>query len=122
MVVSAYVLEAKLKAGEFWQENDYVFCTLHGRRLNPNHVVEEFKKLLTREGANGSAYGIAQSAFAGVRQCLCRAQNARPMSVSYHRTPSLFIDFAISFAINNEVVMQNRNYTGRVAKAATLRA
>ena len=43
-------LEAKLKAGEFWQEHDYVFCTLHGTHLNPNHVVEEFKKLLTRAG------------------------------------------------------------------------
>jgi len=27
-----------------------VFCTLHGTHLNPNHVVEEFKKLLTRSG------------------------------------------------------------------------
>ncbi len=39
-------LEAKLKAGPLWQENDYVFCTLHGTHLNPNHVVEELKKLL----------------------------------------------------------------------------
>jgi integrase len=43
-------LEDKLKAGEFWQEHEYVFCTLQGRHLNPNHVVEEFKKLLTRAG------------------------------------------------------------------------
>jgi integrase len=43
-------LEAKLKAGEFWQEYDYVFCTLTGKHLNPNHVVEEFKKILTRDG------------------------------------------------------------------------
>ncbi len=43
-------LEAKLKAGEFWQEYDYVFCTLTGKHLNPNHVVEEFKKILTRAG------------------------------------------------------------------------
>ncbi len=43
-------LEAKLKAGAFWQEYDYVFCTLHGTHLNPNHVVEEFKKLLNRAG------------------------------------------------------------------------
>jgi integrase len=41
-------LEAKLKAGEFWQEYDYVFCTLTGKHLGPNHVVEEFKKILTR--------------------------------------------------------------------------
>ncbi len=30
-----------------------MFCTLHGRHLNPNHVVEEFKKLLTRAGLPG---------------------------------------------------------------------
>ena len=49
---------------------------------------------------DGSAYGIEQSDFAVVRQRPCRAQNARNVFVSYHRTPSLFIDFAISFAIN----------------------
>ena len=43
-------LEAKVKAGEFWQDYDYVFCTLAGTHLGPNHVVEEFKKLLTRAG------------------------------------------------------------------------
>ena len=43
-------LEAKLKAGVFWQECDYVFCTLLGTHLNPNHVVEEFKKVLDRAG------------------------------------------------------------------------
>ncbi len=43
-------LEAKLKAGPFWQEHDYVFCTLHGTHLNPNHVVEEFKLLLKKAG------------------------------------------------------------------------
>ena len=48
-----------------------------------------------------SAYGIAQSAFAGVRRRPCCAQNALNMFVSYHLTPSLFIDFAISFAIND---------------------
>ncbi len=39
-------LKAKLKAGPLWQEHDYVFCTLHGTHLNPNHVVEALKKLL----------------------------------------------------------------------------
>ena len=43
-------LEAKLKAGEVWQEHDYVFCTSHGTHLGPNHVVEEFKKLLKQAG------------------------------------------------------------------------
>jgi len=43
-------LEAKMKAGPSWQENDYVFCTLIGTHLNPNHVVEELKKLLKQTG------------------------------------------------------------------------
>ena len=43
-------LEAKLKAGPLWQEHDYVFCTLLGTRLGPNHVVEELKKLLKQAG------------------------------------------------------------------------
>jgi len=43
-------LEAKLKAGAYWQEHDYVFCTLHGTHLGPNHVVEEFKKVLKQAG------------------------------------------------------------------------
>jgi integrase len=40
--------EVRLKAGEFWQEHDYVFCTLVGTHLRPSHVVDEFKKLLKR--------------------------------------------------------------------------
>ena len=56
-------LEAKLNAGVFWQEFDYVFCTLHGTHLNPNHVVEEFKKLLTRAGLpNIRFHGLRHSA------------------------------------------------------------
>ena len=43
-------LEAKLKAGSNWQEHDYVFCTMHGTHLNPNHIVYEFKKLLNQAG------------------------------------------------------------------------
>ncbi|HLZ57904.1 MAG TPA: site-specific integrase [Ktedonosporobacter sp.] len=39
-------LENKLQAGADWQDHDYVFCTLHGTHLNPNHIVVEFKKLL----------------------------------------------------------------------------
>jgi Phage integrase family len=42
-------LEAKLKAGPLWQEHDYVFCTLLGNHLGPNHIVEELKKLLLRK-------------------------------------------------------------------------
>lgn len=43
-------LEAKLKAGQNWEEHDYIFCTFGGRHLNPNYVVDELKKLLKRAG------------------------------------------------------------------------
>ena len=43
-------LEAKLKAGASWQDHDYVFCTLKGTYIRPNHVVDEFKKLLKKAG------------------------------------------------------------------------
>jgi integrase len=41
-------LEARLKAAAFWEEHDYVFCTLVGTHLRPSHVVDEFKKLLKK--------------------------------------------------------------------------
>ena len=40
--------EARLKADECWQDHDYVFCTLTGTHLRPNHVVDKFKKLLKK--------------------------------------------------------------------------
>ena len=41
-------LEAKLNAGEFWQDQDLVFCTSIGTPLNPSKVVDRFKTLLKR--------------------------------------------------------------------------
>jgi len=40
--------EAKQKAGEYWEDHDYVFCTAIGKHLNPNHVVDDLKRLLKR--------------------------------------------------------------------------
>lgn len=42
--------EARKKAGASWQDHDYVFCTLTGTHLRPNHMVDEFKKLLKKAG------------------------------------------------------------------------
>lgn len=42
-------LEAKLKAGPFWQEHDYVFCTSLGTHLNPTRdALDQLKKLLKK--------------------------------------------------------------------------
>ncbi len=43
-------LEAKLQAGEAWQERGLVFCTSVGTPLNPSKVVERFKTLLKKAG------------------------------------------------------------------------
>src|SRR5216683_2188207 len=43
-------LEAKLQAGETWQERGLVFCTAVGTPLNPSKVVDRFKTLLKRAG------------------------------------------------------------------------
>jgi integrase len=41
----------KQKAGEYWQEHDYVFCTSVGEHIHPgHHILEEFKKLLKKAG------------------------------------------------------------------------
>jgi integrase len=44
-------VEIKQKAGEFWQEHDYVFCTPMGTHIHPGHdILEEFKKLFKGAG------------------------------------------------------------------------
>ena len=43
-------LEAKLLAASEWKEQDLIFCTSFGTPLNPNWVLERFKKLLQKAG------------------------------------------------------------------------
>ncbi len=43
-------LEARLQAGTAWIEHDLVFFTSVGTPLNPNWVLERFKKLLQKAG------------------------------------------------------------------------
>lgn len=61
VVIASFALEAlekhranqaeeKQKAGQHWQNYDYVFCTSTGTHLNPNYIVDVFKKLLQRAG------------------------------------------------------------------------
>jgi integrase len=39
------------RAGEFWHEHDYVFCTPLGEHIHPGHdILEELKKLLKKAG------------------------------------------------------------------------
>jgi len=40
-----------LKAGEYWQDHDYVFCTSIGTHLNPSKdVLDQLKVLLKKAG------------------------------------------------------------------------
>src|SRR5450755_1790113 len=42
---------AKQKAGEYWREHDYVFCTTIGEHLHPgHHILDEFKIVLKKAG------------------------------------------------------------------------
>lgn len=43
--------EARAKAGEVWQDHDYVFCTSIGTHLNPTRdILDQLKKLLQKAG------------------------------------------------------------------------
>ncbi len=42
--------EARLKAGEAWQENDLVFCNIYGGFWDPANLLTSFGKLLTDAG------------------------------------------------------------------------
>jgi integrase len=43
-------LEMRLKVGNEWQENDLVFCNMYGRYQHPDHMVEQFQRLLKDAG------------------------------------------------------------------------
>jgi hypothetical protein len=44
-------LEAKIVAGDAWEDHDYVFCSPIGKHLHPGHdVLEQLKKLLRVAG------------------------------------------------------------------------
>jgi hypothetical protein len=55
---------------------------------------------------DGSAYGILLVVFSFVHGRSFRAQIVLTLFMSYHFTPTHRFGFAISFAINNEVVLQ----------------
>lgn len=43
-------LEMRLRVGSTWQENDLVFCNMYGRYQHPDHMVEQFQRLLKNAG------------------------------------------------------------------------
>ena len=47
----SWQLAAKLKAGDYWKDHDYVFCTSIGTHFNPSKVVlDQLKVLLKNAG------------------------------------------------------------------------
>lgn len=96
-------LEAKFKAGPAWQEHDYVFCTLTGTHLRPNHVVDEFKKILKRAGLPAIRFHDLRHSTATlllslgvhpkvVQEMLGHTQISMTMDIYSHVLPSMQVD------------------------------
>jgi integrase len=118
-------LEAKLKAGPFWQEHDYVFCTLHGTHLGPNHVVEEFKLLLKKAGLPDIRFHDLRHSAATlllslgvhpkiVQELLGHTQISMTMDVYSHMLPGMQQD-AMS-RLNDVFQRQERDEKGATAR------
>jgi integrase len=96
-------VEAKVKAGPAWEEHDYVFCTLTGTHLRPNHVVDEFKKILRRAGLPAIRFHDLRHSTATlllslgvhakvVQEMLGHTQISMTMDIYSHVLPSMQID------------------------------
>lgn len=64
-------LEAKLKAGDAWQDHDYVFCTSVGTHLNPSKdILDQFKRLLQKAGLPDVRFHDLRHSVATALLCL----------------------------------------------------
>src|SRR5439155_26689301 len=95
--------EIKLRAGSLWEAHDYVFCTLTGTHLRPNHVVDEFKKILRRAGLLAIRFHDLRHSTATlllslgvhakvVQEMLGHTQISMTMDIYSHVLPSMQID------------------------------
>ncbi len=107
-----------MKTRAFWQDYDYLFCTLHGTHLNPNHVVEEFKKVLNRAGLpNIRFYDLRHSAATlllslgihpkVVQELLGHTQISRTMDLYSHVLPGMKQDAMRK--LDAELIQQERH-------------
>lgn len=115
-------VEARLKAGEVWQENDYVFCTLIGTHLRPSHVVDEFKKLLKKADLPDIRFHDLRHSAATlllslgvhpkvVQELLGHTQISMTMDIYSHVLPSMQQD-----AVSKLNTLLMRREGGRVAE------
>ena len=95
-----------------------MFCTLHGTHLNPNHVVEEFKKVLNRAGLpNIRFYDLRHSAAIlllslgvhpkVVQELLGHTQISMTMDLYSHVLPGMQQDAMRK--LDAELIQQERN-------------
>ncbi len=95
-----------------------MFCTLHGTHLNPNHVVEEFKKVLNRAGLpNIRFYDLRHSAAIlllslgvhpkVVQELLGHTQISMTMDLYSHVLPGMKQDAMRK--LDAELIQQERN-------------
>ena len=119
-------LETKLRAGPLWQDHDYVFCTLTGTYLRPNHVVDEFKKLLKKAGLPGIRFHDLRHSAATlllslgvhakvVQEMLGHTQISMTMDIYSHVLPSMQQD-AVS-RLNELLIIRNEDDAGGINKS-----
>ena len=94
---------AKVQAGPAWQEHEYVFCTLTGTHLRPNHVYDEFKKILKGAGLPAIRFHDLRHSTATmllglgvhakvVQEMLGHAQTSMTMDIYSHVLPGMQLD------------------------------
>ena len=116
-------IETKLKAGPFWEEHDYVFCTLTGTHLRPSHVVVEFKKLLKKAGLPDIRFHDLRHSAATlllslgvhakvVQEMLGHTQISMTMDIYSHVLPSMQQD-AVN-KLNTLVIKRHEHDAGEV--------
>ena len=119
-------LEAKLKAGASWEDHDYVFCTLAGTHLRPNHVVDEFKKLLKKAGLPAIRFHDLRHSAATlllslgvhakvVQEMLGHTQISMTMDIYSHVLPGMQQD-AVS-RLNELLIKRNEDAAGEINKS-----
>jgi integrase len=119
-------IEIKLRAGPLWEDHDYVFCTLAGTHLRPNHVVDEFKKLLKKAGLPAIRFHDLRHSAATlllslgvhakvVQEMLGHTQISMTMDIYSHVLPSMQQD-AVS-RLNELLIKRNEDDAGEINKS-----
>ena len=90
--------EAKLKAGERWEDHDLVFCTKFGTPLNPDNMVKRhFRKILKKAG-------LRQMPFHSLRHTYCSLKALDGANIQYTRQQMGHSDSRVTLKIYTHVM------------------